>query len=198
MKGRPAAFSLGQRDVLGLGTVRTTSLLGQAPRRRPPPAWPSARSSPSPPRTPPHSVPETSSTSEAAERLGVDRSVLDSRADEATRSVPEAVIRVGAGTKRATYRWRVDLLSDVFAPRSTDARGRSTGMTEPPGPGPSAQRRAVRLCSRPIPGSQRGHLNRADLVLRGPGDGVSSIVGEAVGELIREVQWHPHAPRPHV
>lgn len=52
-------------------------------------------------------------TVEAARALQVDRGVLDSIAARATYRRPDAVVQVGQGTSRRTYRWRADLLGEA-------------------------------------------------------------------------------------
>ncbi len=49
--------------------------------------------------------PEWVSTGEAASQVGVDRSTLDRLAPWAVQVIPEAVVQVGKGQRRKTYRW---------------------------------------------------------------------------------------------
>jgi hypothetical protein len=63
-------------------------------------------------------------TLQAAEHLGVDRSLLDSRAEAAAVKWPHAVFNVGRGEKRATWRWHRDHLAEVFAPTGRSSKKR--------------------------------------------------------------------------
>jgi hypothetical protein len=81
------------------------------------------------------------STSEAARALGVDRGHLDRRAEAASQAMPAAVVRIGEGKARQTYRWRSDSLGEAMAvkveakpeapkrrkPRKASAAKRGTG-----------------------------------------------------------------------
>ncbi|TNE88692.1 MAG: hypothetical protein EP330_13775 [Deltaproteobacteria bacterium] len=55
------------------------------------------------------------STAEAAVVLGCGRGALDAVAAASHAARPDAVIQVGQGTSRRTYRWRQDLLPEALA-----------------------------------------------------------------------------------
>lgn len=74
--------------------------------------------------------PEWVSTPEAASQVGADRSTLDRLAPWAVQVIPEAVVKVGKGQQRKTYRWDRHRITEAIQ-AAQDAESEATPQVSP-------------------------------------------------------------------